>query len=95
MTTELALVPSTSNALEAPGVESARRWLMPPKDLTEAMTLARMLSESSFVPRDFKGKPGDVLAAIQYGAEIGLPPLQALQGVAVACERLFYVLDGP
>lgn len=68
---------------EAPGVAAARAWLMPPANLGEAMRVAELLSKSSFVPADYRGKAGDVLCAIQYGAEIGVPPLQALQGVAV------------
>jgi hypothetical protein len=35
------------------------------------------------VPRDFQGKPGNVLVAIQWGREVGLGPLQALQNIAV------------
>jgi hypothetical protein len=72
---------------EAPGVAAARAWLMPPSNLGEAMKVAELLAKSSFVPNAYKGKSGDVLCAIQYGAEIGLPPLQALQGVAVVNGR--------
>ena len=35
------------------------------------------------VPKDFKGKPGNCLVAIQWGMEIGLKPLQAMQNIAV------------
>jgi hypothetical protein len=35
------------------------------------------------IPRDFQGKPGNVLVAIQWGREVGLGPLQALQNIAV------------
>src|SRR5262249_38665728 len=31
----------------------------------------------------FKGKPGDILAAVQMGAEVGLAPMAALQNIAV------------
>lgn len=83
---ETALVP-TLRPVEAPGVAAARAWLMPPGNLGEAMKVAELLAKSAFVPSDYRGKPGDVLCAIQYGAEIGLPPLQALQGVAVVNGR--------
>ena len=35
------------------------------------------------VPKDFKGKPGNCLIAMQWGAELGLKPLQSLQNLAV------------
>lgn len=74
---------TTALVAEAPGVAAGRNFLMAPRNLGEAMEVAKMLSTSSFVPRDYQNKPGDVLAAIQFGAELGLPPLQALQGIAV------------
>lgn len=54
-----------------------------PQTMTEAMHLAKLLSESTMVPRDYQGKPGNVLVAMQWGAEIGLAPLQAIQNIAV------------
>lgn len=54
-----------------------------PRNLDEAMKYAELLAKSSFVPKDYKGKPGDILVAVQMGAETGLPPIQALQNIAV------------
>lgn len=54
-----------------------------PKSLAEAMEYAKMISDTDMVPKDFKGKPGNVLVAVQMGAELGLPPTQALQNIAV------------
>lgn len=48
-----------------------------------AWKACELIASSSFCPKDFRGKPGDVLCAIQYGSEIGLLPMQALQGIAV------------
>lgn len=53
-----------------------------PDNLAQAMQLAEMLAESNFVPQAFKGKPGDVLVAMQMGAEVGLSHMQALQNIA-------------
>lgn len=53
-----------------------------PKTLEEAMKFAEMIANSSMVPPSYKGKPGDVLVAIQMGMEVGLKPLQALQNIA-------------
>ena len=54
-----------------------------PKDLDEAMRFADMLASASIVPKDYIGKPGNVLAAIQWGVELGLQPMQAMQSIAV------------
>lgn len=54
-----------------------------PQNLTEAITFAEMVATSSFCPKSFQGKKGDVLIAIQMGAEIGLSPMQALQNISV------------
>ena len=54
-----------------------------PTTLQEAMRFSDILASSTMVPRDFQGKPGNVLVAIQWGREVGLGPLQALQNIAV------------
>ena len=51
--------------------------------IQEAMQVADMLSKSSIVPKDFIGQPGNVLVAIQWGSELGLAPMQAMQSIAV------------
>lgn len=57
--------------------------ILRPGNLAEAMRLAALLAESNFVPKDFVGKAGNILAAVMMGSEVGLAPLQALQGIAV------------
>ena len=54
-----------------------------PRSLDEAMKLADMISKSEMVPKDYQGKSANVLIAVQMGAEVGLPPMQALQNIAV------------
>ncbi|HDR9199631.1 TPA: hypothetical protein QDB48_000916 [Burkholderia vietnamiensis] len=54
-----------------------------PRSLEQAMQLANILADSSIVPKDFIGKPGNVLVAIQWGMELGLKPMQAMQNIAV------------
>src|ERR1035438_4072987 len=54
-----------------------------PANLTEAIALAKMMAQSEIVPRDYQKKPANIIVAIQFGAEIGLPPMQALQSVSV------------
>lgn len=54
-----------------------------PRSLDEAFQFANMLADSSIVPKDFIGKPGNILVAMQWGMELGLKPLQAMQNIAV------------
>jgi len=54
-----------------------------PKSLDEAIRFAEVLSKSSIVPKDFSGNPGNILVAIQWGMELGLQPMQAMQNIAV------------
>jgi len=64
-------------------VQSSARAMLEPRTFEEAMRFASMLAKSSMVPRDFQNKPENVLVAVQWGREIGLGPLQALQNIAV------------
>jgi hypothetical protein len=58
-------------------------FLISPTSLAEAMEYSKMIANSSFCPSAMKGKPGDVIIAMQLGAEVGLSPMQALQNIAV------------
>lgn len=51
--------------------------------MTTAKQLADALCETDLVPAIYKGKPGNGAAAILYGAEIGLNPIQSLQQIFV------------
>ena len=57
--------------------------ILEPKTLTEAMEFATVLSKSGMVPDHYQGKPSNVLVAIQWGYELGLAPMQALQNISV------------
>ena len=54
-----------------------------PTTITEAMEFSKMLAESSMVPRAYQGKPQDIMVCVQWGYELGLAPMQALQNIAV------------
>lgn len=56
---------------------------MNPSTLDEAMKCAELMATSNMVPKNYQDKPGDILIAGQMGAELGVPWLQALQGIAV------------
>lgn len=54
-----------------------------PTSLGEAIKYSEILASSDMVPKDFKGKPGNCLIAMQWGMELGMAPLQAIQNIAV------------
>ena len=54
-----------------------------PRNLAEAMDFAKIIASSDMVPKDYVNKPGNVLVAVQTGAELGLKPMQSLQGISV------------
>ena len=54
-----------------------------PRTLKEAIEFATLIADSGMVPKDYIGKPGAIVVAIQMGMEIGLLPIQALQSIAV------------
>jgi hypothetical protein len=46
------------------------------------MDFANLIAKSSMIPAAYKGKPADILLAVQMGAELGLAPMQSLQNIA-------------
>ena len=70
------IVPSQSGKL-------ARIAAFTPQTLTEAIALSKLIANSELAPKDFKGKPANVLIAMQMGAEVGLAPMAAIQNIAV------------
>ena len=64
-------------------ITMTKSGMLTPTNMTEALEYAKMLSSSSMVPVNFKNKPADVLVAVQWGYEVGLPPMSALQNIAV------------
>ena len=67
----------------APVLATTRQIGLTPQSLEAAMEMANLLAKSNMVPKDYIGNPGNIIVAIQWGAEIGLPPLQAMQNLAV------------
>ena len=58
-----------------------------PQTFEQAMKFSHMLADSDLVPKDFRGKPGNCMIAMQWGSELGLKPLQALSNIAVVNGR--------
>jgi hypothetical protein len=49
----------------------------------QAKSVAEYINKSALVPDAYRGKPADIVIAMQYGMELGLSPMQSLQSVAV------------
>jgi hypothetical protein len=60
---------------------------VPLKGLDEAYRLSQALAMAGVMPKDLRGKPSDVLAILLYGQEVGLAPMQAIQGIYVVNGR--------
>lgn len=58
-------------------------WSIAPASMGELMQFAKLVADSELVPKDYRGKPGNVVIAIQMGSDVGLTPMQAIQAIAV------------
>lgn len=54
-----------------------------PQTFRELTRYAEFVAHSALVPKAFQGKPADIAIAMQWGIELGLHPLQAVQNIAV------------
>lgn len=61
----------------------AQAFDLSPQTFDQALTFANYLADSDMVPKDFRGKPGNCLIAMQWGNELGMKAIQAIQNIAV------------
>ena len=54
-----------------------------PQNLDEAIKFADFYSKSGMIPADYRGKPSNVLVAINWGLEVGISPLSALTYISL------------
>lgn len=54
-----------------------------PSSMADLLRICDWLAKSAFVPKDYRGRPQDIAAAVMMGSELGLPTMQALQNIAV------------
>lgn len=57
-------------------------WIKP-TSTESAFKMAENIAKSELAPPSYRGKPSNVLIAMQMGAEVGLSPMQAVQNIAV------------
>jgi hypothetical protein len=60
-----------------------KTFMPAPTTFEEAWRMSQVLADSDMVPKDFKGKPANCMIAMQWGADLGIPGIQALQNIAV------------
>ena len=56
---------------------------MEPKNMEELISLSNLLAKSDLVPKDFQGKPANIVIAVSLGREVGVGWAQAVQNIAV------------
>lgn len=54
-----------------------------PTTVRELMDLSDFMAKSELVPKDYRGKPANIMVALQMGMAVGLAPMQSLQSIAV------------
>lgn len=77
--TEIEVLPPARPAVS----EAIGQLMMHADAMVHAKALADALCDSDLVPATYRGKPGNGAAAILYGAELGLNPIQSLQQIFV------------
>ena len=70
----------TPVAARRPGIADLA---MSPKTFEELWGFCTLVADSDLVPKEDRGKPGQVLAKVQFGNELGIPPMQSLQTICV------------
>lgn len=57
-------------------------WTIP-TNWKEAGVIANELAKSDYIPGKYKGKPGNIVAAMALGVPLGLEPMAAMRGIGV------------
>lgn len=82
-----ALAPVAERAPTDPHESTQAMAVLPvqvlrPTTFKEAQEMAQLMARTDMVPKDYRGKPANIIVAWQLGAELGLAPMQALQNIA-------------
>lgn len=64
-------------------VQNSGKFSLVPATFAEAMQFAELIASSDLAPKDYRGKPANVIVAVQMGANVGLDPMQAIQNISV------------
>lgn len=67
--------------VESPGAEIVP--FRPRNSINSKLTYARALSDSGLLPAQYRGRPANVLYAMEFGEMLGLAPMAAITGVHI------------
>lgn len=79
---EPAMMPPTAPKLPQITVGAAVASLVP-TTFEDYWRMAKLFAASTMVPKDYRGSAENCMLAMMHGAELGLPPIQAIQSIAV------------
>jgi len=74
---------SENQMVQARAATSVNPLLLVPQSIEQLQFVAGIIAKSDLAPKDYKGKPENVAVAIAMGMELGVSPMQAVQGIAV------------
>jgi len=94
VSTAISTIKSSSGPQAIEKVSISQAYMICPRSFEEALKFADYVAKSDLVPKDYRGKPANILVAMQLGNEIGLPPLQSVQSIAVINGRPGLFGDG-
>lgn len=66
---------------------------MIPQSLSQVMQYADILSRSQMVPECYQGNPSDIVAALQLGSELGIPPMTMLSNSYPVNNKIAFFTD--
>lgn len=79
----LPAAPAEPRPVRAPITTGGTVGALIPQDIEQAYRIASAFAGSGMVPASFGNKPEACFVAIMAGAEVGLPPFQAIQSFAI------------
>lgn len=79
----LPAAPAEPRPVRAPITTGGAVGALIPQDIEQAYRIASAFAGSGMVPASFGNKPEACFVAIMAGAEVGLPPFQAIQSFAI------------
>lgn len=91
---ELSDVPAIATPEPSPSIGERIGFGLSAANWDQGFRIAKTLAVSALVPKGYFGHPEDIVVAMQMGAEIGLPPMAALQSIAVINGRPGLYGDG-
>lgn len=57
---------------------TGKELLPAPANFQEAMDIAEIMSRSQLIPKNFQGRPNDVVVAMMWSHTLGIPTVQGL-----------------